>query len=114
MLSVSEQLGNQKPAALVAVEKAIWQVVFALAEGRLSPTKLLKTLADELPWSQIATVSEETKGWFVIGKLYNAFNLHRSYSFLQQQILQFSIPQIYWWNPNNLMKTTLHAHRLCH
>ncbi len=48
MLSTSEFLGNRKPDTLVTVEKAIWRVVFALADERLNPTELLKKLADEL------------------------------------------------------------------
>jgi len=74
MLSISEQLGNQKPATLVAVEKAIWKVVFALADGRLNPTQLLKSLADDLPWGEIAKVSDADKCWFAFGKRCNAFN----------------------------------------
>jgi hypothetical protein len=68
MLSISERLGNQKPDCLIAVEKAIWEVVFALADGRLNPTELLKKLAEDLPWGKIAHLSEDEKGWFGISK----------------------------------------------
>jgi hypothetical protein len=75
MLSTSEVLGNQKPDTLVAVEKAIWKVVFALADGRLHPAQLLKRLADDLPWGRIAKLSPDDCSCFAIGEPHNIFNL---------------------------------------
>ena len=75
MLSTSEFLGNQKPDTLVAVENAIWRVVFALADGRLHPTQLLKRLSDDLPWGRIAKLSPDECCFFAIGEPHNNFNL---------------------------------------
>jgi hypothetical protein len=72
VLATSEALGNQKPDALVAVEKAIWKVVFALADGRLNPTQLLKELAQELPWDGITKLSQEESGCFVLSKCHTS------------------------------------------
>lgn len=68
MLSTSETLGNKKPDSIIEVEKAIWRVVFSLAEGRLDPSELLQQLANDLPWSQITEASEDDRGWFTMSK----------------------------------------------
>jgi hypothetical protein len=86
MLSTSEFLGNRKPDTLVAVEKAIWRVVFALADGRLNPTALLKKLADDLPWGEISKLTSEDRCWFRICKPYHKMNFIIIYPALQAQI----------------------------
>ena len=68
MLAINLCLGNQKPKALVAVEKEIWKVVFAIADGCLNPTELLKKLADHLPWGKIAHLTADEIGFFGISK----------------------------------------------
>lgn len=84
MLAINARLGNQKPAPLVAIENAIWKVVFALADGRLNPTQLLKRLADDFPWGAIAKLSSDESGWFRISKRDNDFSLNIIYLVLQQ------------------------------
>ena len=86
MLSTSEFLGNRKPDTLVAVEKAIWRVVFALADRHLNPTALLKKLADDLPWGEISKLTSEDRCWFRICKPYHKMNFIIIYPALQAQI----------------------------
>ncbi len=74
MLATSERLGTKKPAALLAVEMAIWKVVFTLADGRHNPTQLLKSLAHDLPWGEIKQLSQDEKSWFAISESLN--NVH--------------------------------------
>lgn len=68
LLATSEHLGNKKPAALLSVEKAIWKVVFALADGQHNPIPLLKSLAEDLPWGEVTKVSQDERRWFAISK----------------------------------------------
>jgi len=84
MLAINARLGNQKPAPLVAIENAIWKVVFTLADGCLNPTQLLKHLANDFPWSAIAKLSSDESGWFRISKRDNDFSLNIIYLVLQQ------------------------------
>ena len=84
MLAINARLGTQKLAPLVAIENAIWKVVFALADGHLNPTQLLKRLADDFPWGAIAKLSSDDSGWFRISKRDNNFSLNIIYLVLQQ------------------------------
>ena len=68
MLSTSERFGNQKPDALVAVEKLIWKALFKLADGSHHPIKVLKKLATQLPWGEIGKLTEDEIFWFATGK----------------------------------------------
>jgi len=121
MLSMSEFLGNRKPDTLVAVENAIWRVVFALADGHLNPTELLKKLADDLPWGQISKLTSEDRCWFGICKPYHKMKFIIIYPALQAQIHQLPcrlaclrlFTRIQQMVPTNLMKTTCHLCLLC-
>jgi hypothetical protein len=68
MLSTSEALGNRKPETIIEVEKAIWRVVFSLAEGRLDPSQLLQQLANDLPLKRIKEASEDDRRWFSLSE----------------------------------------------
>ncbi len=61
MLSTCQMLGNGKPDILIDIEKAIWRVVFILAEGRHDPMPLLRQLCDGLPWDRIKSAKDY---WF--------------------------------------------------
>jgi len=75
LLATSERLGTKKPAALLAVEKAIWKVVFDLADGCHHPTQLLKSLALDLPWGDIKQLSQDEESWFAVSASHNNFHL---------------------------------------
>ena len=75
LLATSERLGTKKPAALLAVEKAIWKVVFDLADGCHHPTQLLKSLAHDLPWGDIKQLSQDEECWFAVSASRNNFHL---------------------------------------
>jgi hypothetical protein len=81
MLSTFEHLGNEKPRILCEVEQAIWKIVFALADGRLSPTQLLKEFAENLPWSSISCLSEDETCWFAMGEDAYYFGIFYIYLF---------------------------------
>ncbi len=80
MLATSERLETKKPAALLAVEKVIWKVVFTLANGCHNPTQLLKSLAHDLPWGEINQLSQDEKCWFSISESRNNVYSIRIYS----------------------------------
>lgn len=64
MLSINKLLGNEKPQSIIDVEKAIWDVVFSLAEGRLDPAQLLHRLSRDLPWDKIMAAERDECHWF--------------------------------------------------
>jgi len=76
MLSINRLLGNGKTELIIEVEKAIWNVLFSLAEGSLDSVQLLHHLCEQLPWDKIttATNSDHERHWFNLGKRYIKFN----------------------------------------
>jgi len=58
MLLMNQVLGNGKTDLTIEVEKAIWKVVFSLAEGRLDPAQLLHRLCQDLPWEKIIAAKD--------------------------------------------------------
>ena len=58
MLLMNQVLGNGKTDLTIEVEKAIWRVVFSLAEGRLDPAQLLHRLCQDLPWEKIIAAKD--------------------------------------------------------
>ena len=58
MLLMNQVLGNRKTDLTIEVEKAIWKVVFSLAEGRLDPAQLLHRLCQDLPWEKIIAAKD--------------------------------------------------------
>ena len=56
-------LGNQKPQTMLAVEKAIWQVVLGVASGQIQTYTVLKTLMETLPWTEVQGCPTIEKNW---------------------------------------------------
>ena len=66
VIDLAARLGPHKPPRVLAVESAIWDAIFRLAEGRISVYKALSDLANSLPWSDIdiARNCDTDKQWF--------------------------------------------------
>ncbi|KAF9473195.1 hypothetical protein BDN70DRAFT_937616 [Pholiota conissans] len=66
VIDLAARLGPHKPRRVLAVESAIWDALFRLAEGRISAYSVLRDLADSLPWSDVdnAENCEADKQWF--------------------------------------------------
>ncbi|KAF8954584.1 hypothetical protein BDZ97DRAFT_1766010 [Flammula alnicola] len=63
-------LGNDKPEALLEVEKVLWTVIFLMADGSLNPKDALERLKSDLPWDLIWSVTEskQQSSWFHLTK----------------------------------------------
>ena len=66
VIDLAARLGPHKPPRIWAVESAIWDAIFRLAEGRISAYRVLCDLAKSLPWSDIEEASncDADKQWF--------------------------------------------------
>ncbi|PPQ97062.1 hypothetical protein CVT26_001244, partial [Gymnopilus dilepis] len=66
LIEVSSLLGNDKPDALLNVEKIIWNVLFMLADGQLDPREVLLRLNHDIPWADIRCNAELPwlRSWF--------------------------------------------------
>ncbi|KAF9527083.1 hypothetical protein CPB83DRAFT_895515 [Crepidotus variabilis] len=64
IISTSMALGNQRPSALLAAEKTLWQVLFCLAEGKLNPGHALQTIYDGIDWTALKNCSSGDRLWF--------------------------------------------------
>jgi len=69
VIDLAARLGPHKPPRVLAVESAIWDAVFHLAEGHISVYAVLRDLANSLPWADINIASncEADKQWFTPG-----------------------------------------------
>ncbi|KAF8961234.1 hypothetical protein BDZ97DRAFT_1760084 [Flammula alnicola] len=63
-------LGNDKPEALLEVEKVLWTMIFSMADGSLNPKDALERLKSDLPWDLIWSVAEskQQSSWFHLTK----------------------------------------------
>ena len=66
VIDTAARLGSCKPPRLIAVESAIWDAIFRLAEGRVSVYTVLRDLSNSLPWADIDMASncETDQLWF--------------------------------------------------
>lgn len=66
VIHLAAKLGPHKTPRILAVESAIWDAIFRLAEGRISVYRVLCDLAKSLPWSDIEEASncDADKEWF--------------------------------------------------
>ncbi|PPQ74768.1 hypothetical protein CVT26_005013 [Gymnopilus dilepis] len=66
LTDASCMLGNNKPSALLLVEKIIWNTLFLLADGQLDPREVLLRLNRDLPWADIRSNSRfaGSRTWF--------------------------------------------------
>ena len=66
VIDLAARLGPHKPPRVLAVESAIWDAIFRLAEGRVSVHTVLRDLAKSLPWSDIDMASncDSDLQWF--------------------------------------------------
>jgi hypothetical protein len=71
----SKALGNQKPAIITQVEKAIWLALFKIAEGTMQPYMALRSLSETLPWEDIERMNVEELQWFKPGMFSGQFLL---------------------------------------
>src|SRR6266699_2337674 len=56
-------LGNQKPAALLEVEKIMWQGLFAMASGE-DPNKILRDVANQISLENLKLLPMPERQWF--------------------------------------------------
>lgn len=69
MYSISMKLGNAKTDLILEVERAIWLVIFCLADGTLDAGQLFHRLSETLPWNKIvaALSCDYERHWFKLG-----------------------------------------------
>jgi len=61
-------LGNQKPAALLEVEKIMWRGLFAMASGE-DPNKILRDVANQISLEKLNLLPMPERQWFKLSVL---------------------------------------------
>ena len=61
-------LGNQKPAALLEVEKIMWRGLFAMASGE-DPNKILRDVANQISLEKLNLLPMPEREWFKLSVL---------------------------------------------
>lgn len=60
-------LGNQKPSALLQVEKLLWKALIAVAQGKITAWAALAEFVRQVPWDVLEQATGGVRTWFAPG-----------------------------------------------
>jgi hypothetical protein len=61
-------LGNDKPKALLDIEKVIWVNLFIISEGIQGVDQVLSNILSQVPWESFPALLEADRSWFNLGR----------------------------------------------